>query len=189
MVNNVTSFAKSLKVVFCPVARVDFLIILRGLLLWPKPIEFTVFIIIFLIRAFKKNGVGVEAKPLSIILSSTEVEKVHTAAMFASLTSLTDRPVKLFVGLGSIQFFTKSFNPGRQTGKIFFESIKKINSPNFLELLIEGKDLGALSIFACPLALEVASCRETDLVENLFDGILGMMGFISESTDCELVVF
>jgi peroxiredoxin family protein len=129
------------------------------------------------------------APPLFIILASPAHEKVQMAAMLASVAAVSERSVSLFVSMAAIEVFEKGLSAGRRYhGGPFSEAMKKGNAPDALELLRHGRALGDLNIYACSMALDVKGWNMDNLVDDLFDGPLGMTGLLVDAEAGELVV-
>ena len=117
--------------------------------------------------------------PLFIVLCSPDHEKLQMAGMMASVGAVSERPVKLFVSMNAIFAFDRG---GRFSGLMLEKG-----APDALGLLRQGKELGDLEIFACSMALDVSGLAEEDLVEDLFDGALGLTRFLSDAEEGQLV--
>lgn len=126
--------------------------------------------------------------PLFIVLCSPEHEKLQMAGMLASVGAVSDRPVKLFVSMNAIFAFDRNRpDAERYRGGRFSELMLEKGAPDALGLLRQGKELGDLEIFACSMALDVSGLAEEDLVEDLFDGALGLTRFLSDAEEGQLV--
>jgi peroxiredoxin family protein len=131
----------------------------------------------------------VSAKPLFLLLCSGEHEKIQMAAMLASVAAVSERPVQLFVSMNAFLAFRKGLSEDeRYQGGTFSMLMREKKAPDAIELLGQGKALGDLSVYACSMALDVAGLQIDDLVENLFDGPLGLTKFLSDAELGDLVV-
>jgi peroxiredoxin family protein len=54
-------------------------------------------------------------------------------------------------------------------------------------LFAQGKMLGEMSVHACSMALDILGWKEDDLVEDLFDGAMGLTKFLSDAEQGQLV--
>ena len=128
--------------------------------------------------------------PLYIMLCSGEHEKLQMAAMIASVGAVSERPVELFVSMNAILAFAREAPPdGRYRGGAFSQLMKDKHAPDPLTLLRQGKEFGDLKIWACSMALDVAGLEMDHLVEELFDGPLGLTKFLSDAEAGQLVTF
>lgn len=126
--------------------------------------------------------------PLFIVLCSPDHEKLQMAGMMASVGAVSERPVKLFVSMNAIFAFDRNRpDAERYRGGRFSELMLEKGAPDALGLLRQGKELGDLEIFACSMALDVSGLAEEDLVEDLFDGALGLTRFLSDAEEGQLV--
>ena len=126
--------------------------------------------------------------PLFIVLCSPEHEKLQMAGMMASVGAVSERPVKLFVSMNAIFAFEKDISDEkRYQGGRFSKLMLEKNAPDAINLLRQGKELGDLEVYACSMALDVSGIGEGDLVEDLFDGALGLTKFLSDAEAGQLV--
>ena len=126
--------------------------------------------------------------PLYILVCSGEHEKLQMAAMMASVGAVSERPVEVFVSMNAILAFAKEATPEqRYHGGTFSQLMKEKHAPDLLTLLRQGKEFGDLKIWACSMALDVAGWEMDHLVEELFDGPLGLTKFLSDAEAGQLV--
>jgi len=127
--------------------------------------------------------------PLFIVLCSPEHEKLQIAGMMASVGAVSERPVKLFVSMNAIFAFDRNTPvEKRYHGSAFSKLMLEKKAPDPIDLLRQGKELGDLEVFACSMALDISGIAEEDLVEDLFDGALGMTRFLSDAEAGQLIV-
>jgi len=60
-------------------------------------------------------------------------------------------------------------------------------APDPVEMLAQGKMLGEMTVWACSMVLDVLGWDESDLVEGLFDGQMGLTKFLSEAEQGQLI--
>jgi len=131
----------------------------------------------------------VPTKPLFLLLCSGEHEKIQMAAMIASVAAVSERPVQLFVSMNAVLSFKKAASGDeRYQGGTFSKLMRDKKAPDAIGLFGQGKALGDLSIYACSMALDVSGLEMEDLVEELFDGPLGLTKFLSDAESGDLVV-
>ena len=127
-------------------------------------------------------------QPLYILLCSGEHEKIQMAAMMASVAAVSERPVEVFVSMNAIRAFAKDAAPDtRYHGGAFSKLLKERHAPDPIHLLRQGKELGDLKIWACSMALDVQSWEPAHLVEDLFEGPLGLTKFLSDAETGQFV--
>ena len=125
---------------------------------------------------------------LYILLCSGEHEKLQMAAMVASVGAVSDRPVEVFVSMNALALFARDEPPeGRYHGGAFSRLMRQKGAPDALNLLRQGKDLGELKIWACSMALDLYGWEIDDLVDDMFDGPLGLTKFLSDAESGQLI--
>ncbi|OFX13161.1 MAG: hypothetical protein A2516_03160 [Alphaproteobacteria bacterium RIFOXYD12_FULL_60_8] len=128
------------------------------------------------------------AKPLFIILCSGEREKLQMAAMIGSVAAVSDRPVELFVSMNAILAFEKDKSAEqRYHGGHFAKAFAAKGAPDPVDLLGQGKMLGEMKIWACTMVLDVQGWSMANLVDDVFDGEMGLTKFLSDAEDGELI--
>lgn len=127
---------------------------------------------------------------LYILLCSGEHEKLQMAAMVASVAAVCERPVRVFVSMNAVLAFEAGLEPvQRYRGGRMSEVLKERNAPDVIELLRQGKQLGEMQVWACSMALDVLDWDTDRLVEDLFDGAVGLTRFLSDAEGGQLVTF
>ncbi|MFQ5756088.1 MAG: DsrE family protein [Acidiferrobacterales bacterium] len=130
------------------------------------------------------------AKPLFIIVCSGEHEKLHMAAMLASVAAVSGRPAEVFISMNAIYAFDRGVGPKqRYRGGSFSKLMLEKNAPDTVELFSQGKMLGGLKMHACAMALDLLGWTMDNLVEDLFDGELGLTKFLSDAEAGDLITF
>jgi peroxiredoxin family protein len=128
------------------------------------------------------------SSPLYIVLCSGEHEKLQMAAMMASVGAVSERRVEVFVSMNAILAFAKNAPPEtRYQGGAFSKLMKEKNAPDAVRLLRQGKELGDLKLWACSMALDVKGWEIGDLLDNLFDGPLGLTKFLSDAENGQFI--
>lgn len=128
-------------------------------------------------------------KPLYILLCSGEHEKIQMAAMVGSVAAVSDRPVEVFVSMNAILAFGKGKTRaeryhGGAFSKIFLENEK---IPDAMELFSQGRMLGDMKMYACALVMDLMHWSESDLVDGLFDGQMGLTKFLADAESGDLM--
>lgn len=127
-------------------------------------------------------------QPLFILLCSGEHEKIHMAAMMASVAAVSERPVQMLVSMNAILAFDRRVAAAeRYHGGAVSALLTEKQVPDAIELLRQGRELGELSIDACSMALDINGWDEDRLVEDLFDGVMGLTRFLSDAEAGQLV--
>lgn len=129
------------------------------------------------------------ARPLCIVLCSGEHEKIHMAAMMASVAAVSNRAVQFFVSMNAIYAFEKDLDPKkRYQGGAFSKLMQEKKVPDTMELLGQGRMLGDMKVYACSMALDVLGWTPDNLVEGLFDGDFGLTKFLSDAEEGDLII-
>ncbi len=128
-------------------------------------------------------------RTLYIALCSGEHEKIHMAAMMASVAAVSNRKVELFVSMNAIYAFGRDTDPAkRYHGGAFSKLMLEKKAPDTITLFGQGKMLGDMTAYACSMALDLLGWTPEDLVEDLFDGELGLTKFLSDAEEGDLIV-
>jgi len=128
-------------------------------------------------------------KTLHIALCSGEHEKIHFAAMMASVAAVSNRKVELFVSMNAIYAFGRDTAAAdRYQGGAFSKLMLEKKAPDTMELLGQGKMLGDMTAYACSMALDLLGWTTDNLVEGMFDGELGLTKFLSDAEEGDLIV-
>lgn len=126
--------------------------------------------------------------PLYILLSSADRDKIQIAAMLASVGAVSDRAVHVFVSMGAIKVFAKATPDAERYGDSpFKKELEEKNAPDPITLFGQGKMLGEMSMYACSMVMDVLGWEESDLVDDLFDGLLGLTKFLSDAEEGQLI--
>ena len=128
-------------------------------------------------------------KPLYIMLCSGEHEKIQLAAMVSSVAAVSDRPVEVFVTMNALLPFERGLKPEqRYFGGHFHELVVTKKVPDAIELFSQGKMLGEMKMWACSLVLDLKHWEcDKNLVEDLFDGPMGLAKFLADAETGELI--
>ncbi len=129
------------------------------------------------------------SSPLYIVLCSGEHEKLQMAAMMASVGAVSERPVEVFVSMNAILAFAKDAPAAdaRYQGGAFSKLLKEKRAPDAITLFRQGKALGDLKLWACSMALDVKGWELSALVDDLFDGALGLTKFLSDAENGQFI--
>jgi len=127
-------------------------------------------------------------RALFILICSEQHEKIQMAAMMASVAAVSERPVHVFVSMGAIYAFQKGLSGDlRYEGGRFSQVMKDKRAPDAMMLFEQGKMLGEMTVHVCSMALDILGWKESDLVEDVFDGAMGLTKFLSDAEQGQLV--
>ncbi|HED14707.1 MAG TPA: hypothetical protein ENI62_13815 [Gammaproteobacteria bacterium] len=126
--------------------------------------------------------------PLYLMLSSDDRDTLQLASMIASVAAVSERPVHVFVSMGAIKVFEKgAFGNGRYGDSPLNTQLCAKKAPDPVEMFGQGKMLGDMSMWACSMVLDVLGWDESNLVEDLFDGQMGLTKFLSDAEQGQLI--
>lgn len=129
------------------------------------------------------------ADPLYIVLCSGEHEKIQMTAMLASVAAVSERGVHVFVSMNAALVFRKNLTEEERYQGGPFSSIMRTKSvPDAITLFQQGKMLGDMTMHICSMAMDVAGLGMNDLVDDLFDGELGLTAFLADAEQGELLM-
>jgi peroxiredoxin family protein len=112
------------------------------------------------------------------------------AAMTASVAAVSETPVHVFVSMAAMYAFQKGISDDqRYRGGPFSEVLKEQKAPDAMLLFCQGKMLGEMTVHACSMALDVLGWQEDDLVDDLFDGAMGLTKYLSDAENGRLLTF
>lgn len=127
-------------------------------------------------------------QPLFILICSEQHEKIQMAAMMASIASVSERPVHVFVSMGAIYAFQKGLSGDlRYEGGRFSQVMKDKRAPDAMMLFEQGRLFGEMTVHVCSMALDILGWKESDLVADMFDGAMGLTKFLSDAEQGQLV--
>ena len=122
------------------------------------------------------------ALPLFIMLSSADRDKLQLASMIASVAAVSERPVHVFVSMGAIKVFDKNASGNDRYGDSAFNAeLCDKNAPDPIKML------GDMTMWACSMVLDVLGWEESHLIEDLFDGQMGLTKFLSDAEEGQLI--
>jgi len=126
----------------------------------------------------------------AIVLSSDDLERVQAVSIISSVAAASDIPVDIFVTMNGFRAFDKEviqnrdFNGGEAAEAMM--NTEDVEVPLYPEQLEQAKSLGPLSIHACEMTMELMGKSLDDMVE-LFDGTLGVAGFLNAAEDKQVI--
>jgi peroxiredoxin family protein len=127
-------------------------------------------------------------QPLYIVLSSADRDKMQLASMIASVAAVSERPVHVFVSMGAIKAFDKAINGNdRYDDSPLNAELCEKNAPDPIEMFAQGKMLGDMTVWACSMVLDILGWDESNLVDDLFDGQMGLTKYLSDAEDGQLM--
>lgn len=126
----------------------------------------------------------------AIVLSTDELERVQAVSIISSVAAASEIPVDIFVTMNGFRAFDRDvienadFNGGEAAKAMM--NAGEVNVPLYPEQLQQAKSLGPLSIHACEMTMELMG-KELDDMVDLFDGTLGVAGFLNAAEDKQII--
>jgi peroxiredoxin family protein len=123
---------------------------------------------------------------LSLVLFSGTDDKLSAAAVLAVGAAAMGRPVNVFLQYYAVDAFRSDriaadhgLDPEATPGQRAIVAAHP--GQHWSELLRQAKDLGAVSIHACALSMEMFGLKQNDL-DPLVDDVEGVAAFMSDAT-------
>ena len=126
---------------------------------------------------------------LFVLLCSGEHEKIQMAAMAASVASVSDRSVEVFLSMNALLAFRSDRQDKRYSGGEFSKLMQERGAPDAIGLFEQGKLLGDMKIYACSMVMDVAQLELSDLVDGVVDAAGGLTSFLADAESGQLIVF
>ncbi|MCW8916816.1 MAG: hypothetical protein OQK24_13320 [Magnetovibrio sp.] len=127
-------------------------------------------------------------QPLYIMLSSADRDKFQLASMIASVAAVSERSVHVFVSMGALKVFDKNASGNERYGDSGLNvELCDQNAPDPIDMFGQGKMLGDMTMWACSMVLDVLGWNESNLVDDLFDGQMGLTKFLSDAEEGQLI--
>jgi peroxiredoxin family protein len=126
----------------------------------------------------------------AIVLASGKLERLQAVANIAAVAGASDIPIDIFATMDGLEAFdvetieTMDFEMG-PVAKAMMES-EKAEMPLFYESLGQAKEIGPVEMFACELSMDLLE-KDMDDYADLFDGVLGVSGFLSKAEDKQVM--
>ncbi|MFB6189829.1 MAG: DsrE/DsrF/DrsH-like family protein [Halapricum sp.] len=127
----------------------------------------------------------------AIVLASGELERVQAVSMIGSIAAASDVPVQVFATMNGLTAFEKErvesgdFEVGGPAGYAMLQS-EGDQVPLFTEQLEQAKELGPLEVYACEMVMDIMDTDIEDYVD-VFDGVLGVSGFLKKAKDKQVL--
>lgn len=133
---------------------------------------------------------------MSIVLFSGTVDKLMAASILATGAALMGIEVDLFLtnwGLmafrkGDFQTNTRVTTDFADYGPVLMEKLSGPNAPNWMNNLVQAKELGDLHVVACGMTMELFGMTK-DHLEDIVDDIAGVAGFLERAKDSKITLF
>jgi len=126
----------------------------------------------------------------AIVLASRELSRVQAVSTIASVAAASDVPVQVFATMDGLLPFEKEtvesgdFDVGPVGAKML--QADGAEMPLFHEQFAQAKAIGDIELYACEMAMDLLETDLDDYVE-VFDGTLGVSGFLNRARDKQVV--
>ena len=127
----------------------------------------------------------------AIVLASGELERVQAVSMIGSIAAASDIPVQVFATMNGLTAFetetveSGDFQVAGPAGYAMLET-EGDQVPLFTEQLTQAKDLGPIEVYACEMVMDLMGNDIDDYVD-VFDGVLGVSGFLQKAADKQVL--
>ncbi len=125
---------------------------------------------------------------MSVILASDEFEKLQAGCMMASVASVSGIEVNVFVTMAAMACFRQKTVDDRRFPKIgeVGQAALRKKAPLFSDLLIQGKEMGSMKVFACALALDLLDATLAEMIP-VFDEVVGVATFLGKAEGSQVL--
>ncbi|MFC6952601.1 hypothetical protein [Halorubellus litoreus] len=126
----------------------------------------------------------------AIVIATEDFEKITASSIISSVAAASDVPVDVFVTMNGLRAFerevveTHDFDMG-PLGEAMLTH-EDTDVPLFTEQFAQAKEIGPLSVYACTMAMEMWG-RELEDYVDVFDGELGVSGFLGKAEDKQVI--
>ncbi|WP_435348236.1 hypothetical protein [Haloarchaeobius sp. HRN-SO-5] len=126
----------------------------------------------------------------AIVIATEEFEKITAVSIIGSIAAASDIPVDVFVTMNGLRPFerevveTRDFETGA-LGEAMLTS-EETEIPLFTDQFRDAKEMGPMNVYACTMAMEMWG-RELEDYVDIFDGELGVSGFLNRAADKQVV--
>lgn len=131
-------------------------------------------------------------KGLAIIMFSGQAENFIPLAVLTQTAANMELPVRIYVTGFALPYFTK-YKPEPRFSKEFedmvpklMQGVKKLNMPNWDEVVKEAKELGDVKVYACSLTSEAFGLKKEDM-DPIVDDIVGAAYFVGQLEDYQII--
>lgn len=126
----------------------------------------------------------------AVVLAAGELERIWAVSNMASVAAASDMDVDVFCTMDGLEAFDvetveNGTFQGGEIAKAMMTS-EDVDVPTFIENFERGKELGPLSLWACEMSMDLMG-RELDDYVGLFDGTLGVAGFLGKAANKEVI--
>ncbi len=132
------------------------------------------------------------SKGLAIIMFSGEAEKFIPLAVLTQTAANLGVPVRVFVTGYALPYFTKNKPQPRFTKEFedmvpaLLEGMRKLNMPQWYDILKEAKETGDVKVYVCSLMAEVMGLKKEDL-DPIVDDMVGAAFFMTNTEGYQVI--
>jgi len=131
---------------------------------------------------------------LGLVLFSGTDDKLQAAAVLAAGAAATGKPVHVFLQYWALDAF-RAERVGRDHGAApeagaegiaAMAALRVAGQASWLETLSQAKEIGAVTVQACSLSMDLLHLEQEDL-DPIVDGVEGVAAFMFEAGDGQIV--
>ena len=123
-----------------------------------------------------------------IVCISGTHEKLHMAAMIASVAAASGDAVSVFFSMNAIMYFVKKHTANPTTEGEFGNLLTKKGVPEFKHLFQQAAELGDAQLLPCSMALDLMEITEKELDLD-FGPPTGLTKFLNDAKGGQLLTF
>ena len=124
---------------------------------------------------------------ISIVVVSGSLERLHMAAMVASVGAVSGNEVTVFLSMNALAQFKRGAAAPAAEGA-FGKLLVDKKAPGFKQLFQNAADLGDAKIHPCSMAIDVLGVKEEDL-EPWLGEPLGLTKFLADAEGAQTWTF
>ena len=124
---------------------------------------------------------------ISIVVVSGSLERLHMAAMMASVGAVSGNAVTVFLSMNALQYFRLGAAAPEAEGS-FGRLLAGKNAPGFKGLFQSAVDLGDAKVHPCSMAMDVLAIERSEL-EPWLGEPLGLTRFLADAEGAQVWSF
>ena len=125
---------------------------------------------------------------LCLLLLSGDAAKLRAAATMTLVAASYGQEVRVYVSMEALAGFHRQPQVRDQIHRGPIAARVAAKGADYLEILRQAKDAGAVRVYACALVMDVEGWTLADL-EPVFDDTMGVAGFVAETEGHSIVTF
>ena len=127
------------------------------------------------------------ASKISIVVVSGSLERLHMAAMMASVGAVSGNEVTVFLSMNSLACFRRNA-PAPAAEGAFGRLLVEKKAPGFKQLFQQAVELGEAKVHPCSMAVDVLGVSAAEL-EPWLGAPLGLTRFLADAEGAQTWTF